>query len=267
MSCACGHHHPARRERCDAAGIGIDLAQPMIALRGRLVCADAAQMMSALSLLPDYARQSRARPGTLRFDLSQGDDPLVWDLDGLFLDNSALAAHEAAGTGWQDTGGGFGEAMEKENVLPQIRPESAGEYAAIDALLQDAFDGPAEARLVRDLRDQGDLAISLVAEAGGMLLGHIALSPLTGPVPALALAPVAVTPKAQGRGIGAALIRAAIAEAGGTPVVVLGDPAYYSRFGFRPAVLGSPYAGPYLQLLGDLPEGTPIAHAPAFAAL
>ncbi|WP_371823337.1 GNAT family N-acetyltransferase [Paracoccus sp. Z118] len=149
-----------------------------------------------------------------------------------------------------------------------IRPERSEDRAVVAQLLRAAFDGPAEAALVDALRHDGDLDLSLVAEDNGRIAGHLALSPLDAPFPALALAPLAVSPERQRQGIGSALVRAAIAARPGHTLVVLGDPAYYSRFGFVPVGWDSPYAGPYLQARGPhLPERARIAHAPAFAAL
>ena len=267
MSCACGHHHAPHDH--DEGGIPVALTRPMVALNGRLICADAAQMMTALSLLPGHIEASRAEPGCLRFDLWQDDNPLIWHLAELFADETAFAAHQArtADSAWGRDSAGIGRDFRRREVMPAIRPEAAADRPAIDALLRAAFGGTDEARLVANLREAGDLPVSLLATAGGAILGHIALSPLAAERPALALAPVAVTPGAQGRGIGAALVREALARAGGAAVVVLGDPAYYGRFGFRPADLASPYAGPHLMIRGDLPPGSAIRHAPAFAAL
>ena len=94
MSCACGHHHPRHETGCEAEGPTIALDRPMIALTGRLICADPAQLMTALTLLPDHVDQSRAEPGCLRFDLRQDEDPLVWHLSELFTDGEAFAAHQ-----------------------------------------------------------------------------------------------------------------------------------------------------------------------------
>lgn len=247
----------------------IALPAPMVALTGRLTCADAGQMVTALNLLPDHVALSRAEGGNLRFDLWQGDDPLVWHLSELFRDGAAFDAHRArtADSPWGRDSTQIARDFHRHDVTPAMRPEERGDHDAIDHLLHIAFDGGAEAGLVRRLRADDDFSLSLVAVAAGTIVGHLALSPVGGDRAALALAPVAVHPAAQGLGIGSALIRAALDHAGDTPVVVLGDPAYYSRFGFRPADLTSPYAGPYLQMRGDLPKGAAIAHAPAFAAL
>ena len=260
MNCACGHHHTRPEHDCKDTGSPIDLARPMTALQGRLICADTAQMMTALSLLSDHADLSRGEPGCLRFDLWQDEDPLIWNLSELFVDADAFAAHQSrtADSDW----GRASTAIRRD-----FDPERRADHDAIDTLLRTAFDGEDEARLVRKLRANGDLHLSLVAVAAGTVLGHVALSPVTGDRPALALAPVAVAPGAQRLGIGAALVREAIRQAAGLPVVVLGDPAYYARFGFLPADLSSLYAGPYLQMVGDLPAKATIRHAAAFADL
>lgn len=267
MSCACGHHHPARGA-C-ATGKPVRLATPMVALSGRLICADMAQMMLAMDLLPNHVRLSRAEPGCLRFDISQDSDPLIWNLSELFIDRAAFQAHQdrTAASAWGRDSKDLARDFARREVDPIIRPETPADIGAIDTLLQLAFDGPVEAKLVRALRDQGDLPISLVVEAEGCIIGHIALSPLAADKPAFALAPLAVHPKAQRLGLGGALIDEAMALTGEAPIVVLGDPAYYARFGFKHADLKSSYAGPYLQIMGDLPVQSDIRHAPAFADL
>lgn len=129
-----------------------------------------------------------------------------------------------------------------------IRPATAADAAAIDALVAEAFGQEAEARLVERLRAGGRMACELVAEEDGAIVGHVAFSPVRigedgrvgedGGGRWWGLAPLAVAPGWQKRGIGAALVRrglAAAAEAGVTLVVVLGSPAYYGRFGFVPA--------------------------------
>ncbi|MBC9247051.1 GNAT family N-acetyltransferase [Paracoccus sp. 11-3] len=267
MSCACGHHHPARPV-C-AVGKPVTLATPLLALSGRLICADTAQMLLAMDLLPDHVRLSRAEPGCLRFDIAQDSDPLIWNLSELFINRAAFEAHQdrTAASTWGQNSKDLTRDYTRHEVDLMIRPETPADVGAIDDLLQVAFEGRDEARLVRALRDQGDLPISLVVEAEGYIIGHIALSPLTAEQPAYALAPLAVHPKAQRLGIGGALIDEAMARTGETPIVVLGDPAYYARFGFKHADLKSPYAGPYLQIMGDLPVQCEIHYASAFAEL
>ncbi|GLK84868.1 GNAT family N-acetyltransferase [Ancylobacter defluvii] len=158
-----------------------------------------------------------------------------------------------------------------------IRDEQPGEAAAIHALVRDAFDGPDEADLINRLRAAGDAIVSFVAEEDGEIVGHILLSPIAAAFPALALAPLAVGPDRRAHGIGGELVRHAIGHAGAMgwrAIFVLGDPAYYQRFGFSAeaaAGFASPYAGPHLMVLplgGALPatQGT-LRHAPAFAEL
>lgn len=152
-----------------------------------------------------------------------------------------------------------------------IRPARPGDFDAVDALLRRAFEGDAEARLVRDLRPA---EIELVADEAGEIAGHIMLSALEAPFRALALAPLAVEPEWQGHGVGSALVRAAIdLAAGWDAIIVLGEPGYYSRFGFDAdlaAGYACAYAGPYLlalPLIADLPATGRIIYPQAFSAL
>lgn len=127
--------------------------------------------------------------------------------------------------------------------MSNIENERPGQVADIHDLLVSAFPTDGEAELVDDLRSAGALPVSLVASESASILGHIAFSPVSiRPVnlstEVWALAPLAVTPTAQHRGIGSALVRAglrACAAAGCHAVVVLGHPEFYSRFGFHPA--------------------------------
>jgi putative acetyltransferase len=124
----------------------------------------------------------------------------------------------------------------------QIRPEQPGDFAAVHAVNRAAFDRRAEADLVDALRAQADPMISLVADADGSIAGHICFSRVTlsghAGLVIMALAPMAVLPAAQRRGIGSALVRTGLdhcAQRGCRAVVVLGHPEYYPRFGFVPA--------------------------------
>ncbi|CAM3081216.1 GNAT family N-acetyltransferase [Paracoccus nototheniae] len=266
MSCACGHHHPAP---AITGGQPAPLSRPMIALQGRLICHDMGQMMTALDLLPDHQALSRAEPGCLRFDIAQSEDPLIWTLSEIFTDADAFAAHQTrtADSTWGQASTGLTRDFHRHDLHPAIRPETASDHDALDRLLTLTFGTRAEADLVHNLRRAGDLAVSLIAHADGLPVGHIALSPLQADRPAYALAPLAVHPALQGRGLGRALIACALQAAGDRPVVVLGDPAYYSRSGFTPASLTSPHQGPALQIHGQLPRHTTITHAPAFSRL
>ncbi|MCB9933331.1 MAG: N-acetyltransferase [Planctomycetes bacterium] len=122
-----------------------------------------------------------------------------------------------------------------------IRPETSNDIAAIRTVNEAAFETSAEADLVDGLRAAGvSPFISLVAETDGRVVGHILFTPVkvVGEVtwPALALAPMAVLPEFQRRGIGSQLVHAgleACRAAGHEVVFVLGHPEYYPRFGFR----------------------------------
>jgi putative acetyltransferase len=159
-----------------------------------------------------------------------------------------------------------------------VRSEMPADVAAIRAVEEAAFRQPAEAQLVDDLRDAGDSIFSLVAVEGETVIGHVMLSRLKAPFPALALAPVAVRPERQRSGVGSQLIREGIARAeaaGWLGIFVLGDPAFYRRFGFdagKASGFISPYAGPHLMALplgrNELPtDAGSMQHAPAFAKL
>ena len=123
-----------------------------------------------------------------------------------------------------------------------IRRERQGDAAGIRAVNLAAFDGPDEADIVDHLRRADAARLSLVAESGPEIVGHILFSEVTIGAAAAAsgmgLAPMAVLPAEQNRGIGSALVRRGLESLrrDGCPfVVVLGHPAYYPRFGFRPA--------------------------------
>jgi len=165
-----------------------------------------------------------------------------------------------------------------------IRPETPADQAAVRTIQTEAFGSPAEAELVAALRTAGLARIALVATVNTQAVGHVLLSPVSlhGVCTAdggLGLAPLAVSPTRQGQGIGGWLVIAAIAAArriGARYLVVLGEPAWYARYGFEPATrygLGNEYgAGDAFQVLplriGALPpEGGLIRYASPFAAL
>lgn len=128
-----------------------------------------------------------------------------------------------------------------------IRSEALEDVAAIETVTQSAFlDAPhtnhKEQFILAALRDAGVLTISLVAEMDGAIVGNIAVSPVSisdGALGWFGIGPVSVIPKLQGRGIGSQLMREALArlsEQGASGCVVLGDPSYYRRFGFKSEV-------------------------------
>lgn len=123
-----------------------------------------------------------------------------------------------------------------------IRDERQEDVAAVREVNVAAFPTPAEADLVDALRDAADPLVSLVAELDGVVVGHLMCSPATlgghPDVRLMGLAPMAVLPTHQGRGVGSALVREAVARCralGADGMIVLGHPGYYPRFGFTPA--------------------------------
>lgn len=125
------------------------------------------------------------------------------------------------------------------NVLIDIRDEQPGDVSVIRALNRLAFSGDEEGRIVDSLRANGAVTLSLVAVDGDEIVGHIMFSPLSvGAAHGVGLGPMAVTPSQQRRGVGSRLVKAGIerlTRAGCPFIVVIGHPAFYPRFGFRPA--------------------------------
>ncbi|MBL8669139.1 MAG: N-acetyltransferase [Alphaproteobacteria bacterium] len=162
----------------------------------------------------------------------------------------------------------------------RVRPAEPADGPEIRAVVKRAFGRCREAELVEGLRTDGDLALSLVADIVGLaVVGHVGFSRLAimreaGEVGALALAPLAVLPGWQRRGVGGALVEHGIAACRRTDaaaIVVLGDPAYYPRFGFSAAAaatLSAPFKGAAFMALelrpGLLAGGGRLRYAPAF---
>lgn len=126
-----------------------------------------------------------------------------------------------------------------------IRPESSADAQAIEAVTACAFrDAPhtshTEQHIVESLRRAGKLVISLVAEADGRVIGHVAISPVSisdGASGWFGLGPISVLPQHQRRGVGSQLVHEALRllrGRGACGCVVLGEPEFYGRFGFQP---------------------------------
>ncbi|MBP0623236.1 GNAT family N-acetyltransferase [Cupriavidus consociatus] len=125
-----------------------------------------------------------------------------------------------------------------------IRNEQAADVDAIARLTEAAFrsephSSHTEQFIVNALRRDGQLTVSLVAAEDDDIVGHVAISPVTissGASAWYGLGPISVLPERQGQGIGTKLMKAALGELqrlGSAGCVVLGNPAYYGRFGFK----------------------------------
>lgn len=162
-----------------------------------------------------------------------------------------------------------------------VREESPADVAAIHAVTVAAFlNAPhtdhREQFIVGALRKAGVLSVSLVAEQAGRVVGHVAVSPVSisdGSSGWYGLGPISVVPELQGRGIGSLLMEAALRllrEKGAAGCVLLGDPAYYARFGFAvtPGVVLPDVAPEHFQVLpfgSSLPQGV-VAYHESFSA-
>ena len=167
----------------------------------------------------------------------------------------------------------------------EIIAENADHQDGVRAVHRQAFGGDAESALVDRLRDEGQLIVSKVALLSGHVVGHVAISPVSVVrnrlcVQTAGLGPVAVIPDYQRQGIGGRLVDAglhACAGRGWGVVFVLGEPEFYTRFGFSPADahgLGwDQPAPPEFFLLKELYAGAAggvtgaVSYHPAFAAV
>lgn len=162
-----------------------------------------------------------------------------------------------------------------------IRFEEASDVEAISRIAASAFRGHpysrgAEPFIIDGLRRDGALSVSLVAERDGEVVGHIAFSPVEisdGARNWQALGPVSVKPELQGRGIGSALVQAGLEEIrkrGAAGCVLVGEPGFYRRFGFRSvdalAMEGIPQAFVLSLPFSERGAAGTIIHHPAFHA-
>jgi putative acetyltransferase len=133
-----------------------------------------------------------------------------------------------------------------------IRDETPADHAAIAALHRAAFGGSTEARLVEDLRAGGLVVAALVAVETTTVVGHVMFCRVSleidgAPRHGASLAPLSVAMSHRGKGIGSSLVAEGLerlAREGVEAVIVLGDPAYYQRFGFS-AELASRLVAPF----------------------
>lgn len=162
--------------------------------------------------------------------------------------------------------------------MTSVRPERPGDAAAIGPLITEAFltaehrDGT-EAAIVDRLRVGGALLVSLVATDGPALVGHVAASSveIDGRPGWAGIGPLAVRADHRRRGIGAALVTTALdalRARGLAGAVLVGDPAFYTRFGFaaRPGLTVAGVPDEYVLALafaGPAPAGA-VAFHPAF---
>ncbi|HET8749062.1 MAG TPA: N-acetyltransferase [Ramlibacter sp.] len=162
-----------------------------------------------------------------------------------------------------------------------IRPETPEDASAIDEVTRQAFATHPHSRqteqfIVHALREADALAVSLVGERAGRVVGHIAFSPVTisdGSAGWFGMGPVSVLPALQKQGIGRSLIETGLSllrERGAAGCVLVGEPAFYGRFGFahRPGLVLPDVPQEYFQALpfgAAVPQGEVTFHA-AFAA-
>lgn len=160
------------------------------------------------------------------------------------------------------------------SVALLVRPEIPADAPAVYALHEAAFGRALEADLYERLRADGDtLPLSRVAESDGAVVGSVVCSRAwVGDVAVAALGPVGVLPAWQRRGVGSAVVRAVVEAASGEPLLaLLGDPAYYGRFGFAVDPRVTPpdprWAEHFQVLRNDPAPAGPFRYARAFDAV
>ena len=136
-------------------------------------------------------------------------------------------------------------------VAPEIRISNAGDIDAIVSMYPQAFPDEDLVPVVRKLLAEPEVALSLVAMVDDLVVGHVVFTTCAvegSNLRASLLAPLAVAPAFRRQGIGSEIVRAGLqrlTDSGVGGVFVLGDPAYYSRFGFVPdSTVQPPYPLP-----------------------
>ncbi len=162
-----------------------------------------------------------------------------------------------------------------------IRPETAADAQAIAQVTRAAFEGHPFSRqtepfIITGLRRAGALSLSLVAEDGDGVVGHVAFSPVIladGSAGWYGVGPLSVAPARQRQGIGSALMRQGmdlLRGQGADGCILVGDPAFYRRLGFSTelglTVEGVPAEYTLALAFGDRPAPGPVTFHPAFAA-
>jgi predicted N-acetyltransferase YhbS len=159
---------------------------------------------------------------------------------------AAVAATGQPSLSFHDRSAKGRDLSSKKHDVIQLVPLSHADPAAIDALLDQAFGTDRRGRTAYRIRAGMDPvpALSVAALDGERLVGSLqswpcALHAPDGPAPLVLVGPVAVAADRQGDGIGSAMMRHALAAAaGGDPLVLIGDPEYYGRFGFSADATG-----------------------------
>ena len=118
----------------------------------------------------------------------------------------------------------------------RVEPETPADREAVEALVLSAFGPGRFAKTAERLREGAEVDAGFVIRDDGAVIGSVRLWQIrVGETPALFLGPIAVEASVRSGGMGAALVQACLEHAGETAVLLVGDPPYFSRFGFRPA--------------------------------
>lgn len=162
-----------------------------------------------------------------------------------------------------------------------LRNEQDQDVDSIFKLTESAFKNAehtdhTEQFIVNALRKMQQLTLSMVAEHDQQIIGHVAISPVeisSGASDWYGLGPISVAPEYQQQGVGSALMRTVLEQLkqlGAAGCVVLGDPTYYSKFGFNviPNLTLANVPAEYFQALSfdqTFPQGE-VKYSPAFTA-